>query len=231
MRLARDCGDERSSCNTTREPYSRESAMQIQIPTLYGTQCTSLTVCGRVRNPTKEFKSRLAETDDMIARYGSGKTTSYVRVLTGGKSGKHLHVDCAVRGFFPENRTPKTSHKKADVVSFLNGAEGQELDAGIMAYFTLNIRDLPEQGLVRSMQLKKRTGGIEIEVTSAELAIDGPPLESILWRVRASEKKVLVRLIANKPTTVSDNYLANALEWITQQLRLYVFGERADATD
>ncbi len=168
----------------------------------------------------------------MTARSRVGSCTVYLRISSGGKSGKHLHIDFALDSFFPKGEKPKATHKKAEITALLNEAIGATVDVGVIGYFKLPIEELPERGLVRSLYTEQKTGGIAIKLVGGQLTITGAPVRYISWSVIKDGKKIGLRIEAEKKgiVEIDEMYLQSQLDWINNQFRLFVLtrGEYAD---
>ena len=204
--------------------------MPIRLPRLGETRCKCLTLCGRVESGPKAFLARLAKEKPMTARYGSGSSAAYLRLLPGGRTRRHLHVDCALPDYFPAERRPKRTHNKAQVMKLLTAAIGSTVDVGVIGAFSLPLAELPESGLMRSLYATEgETGGITIKLTAGRFSITGAPVRSIWWSVDRETAEVLVHVEARRSLRIDDRYLEEALEWATAQLSLFVLGRGANA--
>jgi len=168
----------------------------------------------------------------MIGKFHVGSRTVYLRILAGGQSGKHLHIDFALDSFFPKGEKPKATHKKAEIMALLNEAIGATVYLGVIGCFELPIEELPERGLVRSLYTEHKAGGIAIKLVEGKLTITGAPVRYISWSVAEDGKKIDFEIEANKKgiVKIDEMYLQSLLDWINSQFRLFVLtrGEYAD---
>jgi hypothetical protein len=141
-----------------------------------------------------------------------------------------LHVDCAVRGFFPAEHGPKATHRKAEVVRILSQAEGLKLVGGVVATFELSLTELPRSGVIRSLYAQQGRAGVAVRFLEGRLRVTGAPLSSVRWLVRESEERVRVELRGEQSTQVSETYLEEALQWARKQLDSFVLGGAPDET-
>jgi len=199
--------------------------MQVKLPRFDNTACKNLTVCGTICSGEEGFLKELAKKRTMVARYRTNSGTAYVRVLTPGRSGKGLHVDCALRDFFPKKKAPTVTHKKAEVIQFLNKAVGTTIDVGIGGAYVLGIHELPERGLIRSLAVGEETGGMKIRLTGGTFSITGAPIKTIRWWSIEKGKRVMVHLEARRTVKIDETYLQDALDWVNGQEGIFLLGK------
>ena len=205
--------------------------MGIKLPVLHKAGCTNLTVCGQLLSPDEALVRRLAQAKGMVAKCGSRQSVTYIRVLPGGKSGKHLHVECAAAGFFPKGLPPKVTNTKAEVMGLVEAAYGLEIDAGLAGCFTMKLEEIPETGLIRSMHSTKSSGSLSIELTGAAFTVRGAPISKLEWSIGPSAGEVRVRIRANRTVRVSESYLPDALSWLEAQIGVFVLGKGNQTTE
>lgn len=203
--------------------------MPITLPLFGNTSCRALTVCGRIKEPKHPMVSVLPAREPLVAAYRGADEKVYLRVLPGGKKHTHLHVDCALQGFFPKDHAPKTNTTKDKLLAVLEKAVGLTLDAEICGEFLVPLADLPEQGLIRSLSAEQKTADLSARLTSGECKIEGAPVRRMFWSIRDEQKDVFIRIEANREEKVDDQYLVRSLEWIEKQFTLFVLGKTADA--
>lgn len=205
--------------------------MPITLPLFGNTSCRVLTVCGCIREPEHPITSVLPESERSVAAYRGADQKVYLSVLPGGKKHTHLHVDCALQGFFPKDHAPKTNTTKDKLLAVLQKAVGLTLDAGICGGFLVPLTDLPEQGLIRSLSAEQKTADLSARLTSGECKIEGAPVGRLSWRIGDEQKDVFIRIEAHREEKVDDQYLLRSLEWIEKQFALFVMGKTADEND
>ena len=203
--------------------------MPITLPLFGNTSCRILTVCGRIKEPKHPMVSVLPAREPSVAAYRGADEKVYLRVLPGGKKHTHLHVDCALHGFFSKGHAPKTNTTKDKLLAVLEKAVGLTLDAEICGGFLVPLADLPEQGLIRSLSAEQKTADLSARLTSGECKIEGAPVKRMFWSIRDEQKNVLIGIEANREDKVDDQYLLRSLEWIEKQFTLFVLGKTTDA--
>ena len=201
--------------------------MRIELPKFENTSCRILTVCGELKSeqilPVKALPAEKA----LVARYQTAQGMALLRVWQGGESGRHLHIDCALRTFFRGEHVPKATDKKDDVLRILKKVLGAEIDVHIHAAFDVQLVELPEGGLIRSLSTAQKAADISVKLTDGTFLLTGAPVKQIHWRVRhvRQRRRALVRIEAERRTTISESYLSDSLEWINEQFLLFVLGK------
>lgn len=206
--------------------------MLIKLPQFEGTSCHNLTACGKIESGAKVLLNRLTKANKpMVARCRVGAKTVYIRVLPSSKSGKHLHIDCALKEFFNKRGTPEVTHKRAQVMALLDKAIGATIDVGVIGFFVLPLAALPERGLVRSLYTEQATAGMTIKLTGGRFSITGAPVQSITWGVQQNSKDVALQIQARKTVRIEATYLQELLDWINGQLGLYLLTRGKDGSE
>ena len=202
----------------------------IRLPRLDKAKCRLLTVCGQLGAPSSELAKKLPKEGELVAKYKSGKVDAYVRLGSGRKPGKHLHVDCAVAAHFPKGKEPETTHSKAEVLNLLACVEGADLAARITGTFALPLENIAPSGLVGSMHLRTTGGKVSIEVTASTFSITGTALKEVTWWIPPKSKIMHLRLAAERKLRVTTSYIKDSLDWLYEQLDSLVIMRTEDAT-
>lgn len=203
--------------------------MPVKLPKFESPYGQMMTVCGELQVEDLGEVGESGLDEDKVAAYRAAAGMALVRGRIGGKSGKHLHVDCALRSAFPKNEVPKPTHKKAEIVRIIKGVEGLEMEAGISGGFKILRNELPERGLIQALGAEQKTVDISIKVRACTLALTGVPIKSIEW-VDAGDTKgsIFVNLEAERTIVVGENYLSEMWGWLEEQFSLFVLGTRKD---
>ena len=191
--------------------------MSFELPGFDKTYCVSLTACACLETEDKHLQKLLAKKRMMISRYGR-KRDQYVRVLGGGHTGQHLHVDCVTKEYFPAKNLPEITHKKVDTTKFLDNFLGLSAEIDITAVYVLPYAKLPKQGFIRSVSAPTETSGNEtsglgMKLVSAKFAVTNSPVISWGWSIHKNKKKVRVHLEAEKEQRITKTYLQELLDW------------------
>jgi len=198
----------------------------MKLPRFENTRCTSLTVCGCLKRRSEALRRAFSDIRGaMVARYRSNRGTLYVRVLSGRPRGQQLlHVDCATKAFFPQGRSPRVTHKKADVLNVLDMVEGSEIEAIVIAGFTVPWGELPGTCLLRPLSEERSSGTISARLVQGTLDLGGAPVRTIRWSI-GEDGVVRVRVSADKSIEIGDAYLGTLMHWAEEQFELFVLRE------
>ena len=200
--------------------------MGIELPTFENSYCFLLTACGELGGKEIRTKRWPREEDPKVARYRTASGTALVRAWLAGKPVRHLHVDCVLREFFPENKIPKATHKKAEVLKVIESVMGTEIDVSVVGCFKMPMTKLPKGGVIRSLSVEQKTGDVSIRLTGGSYALTGAPVKEIHWKeLQEGKRSVHVRIKGEKTSKVSEAYLREMWDWINDQFSLFVLGK------
>jgi len=181
-----------------------------------------LTVCAHVVAEDAKVAKLLADKRVKTARYRPAPGTAYVRAHTMGTRADHLHVDCALREVFQTSQMPKATHKKAEVLRFIERFSGCAAEVGITGVFVFARSALPEGGLVRPLLLAAEGEGVGVRLTEGTLSFDGAPVSRIKWFWDAGRDDLVVHLRAARDETLTPSYLVDSLAWVDRLFRIFV---------
>ncbi len=198
--------------------------MPVKLPKFESPYGQMLTVCGQLK--FEDPQKGIPPVKERVATYQSGKALVIGQI--GGKSGRHLHIDCALKSYMPKRRTPKATHKRADITDIIHSAIDLEMEAGIVGHFKLPLGDLPENGFVRALIPEKKAVDMSIRMTGGSFALSGVPIKKMEWRLVEDEQLILVRLVGEQTVIVSEGYLIEMWEWINRQCSQFILVERRD---
>jgi hypothetical protein len=206
---------------------SGKEAMGIELPRLEKTACKLLTACGRIQNPAGQLLKVMKRHHKLVARYRAGGVGAYVRVMLCGKSGDHLHIDCALEEFFRQGESmkpPKATHPKSKVLRLLQEAVGSRIDVLVSGVFLLDLENLPQRGFIRSLMATQGSTGLTMKLTGGNLSITGAPITNIRWSLKQDQSHVLVDLKGRRSVQVEGCYLQESLNWLNEQMVFFVLG-------
>lgn len=206
--------------------------MPIRFPDFRDTRCMAVGACGSLDtddNEMLEVIERLKE-DTLIAAYRSGKMNAYIRVLLGGSSPKHVHIDVYRKEVF-RNTLPEPTHKRKDIQKLLDGFVGQKISTYAFGRFFLPLEELPEGGLIRTTFFETRQDDLGITMTGADFVIRGAPIRGLTWQLVDKGARVWIDVDSRVETTIGRDYLIEQLQLIDSGFRLFVMGERPDDAD
>ena len=200
--------------------------MEIVLPEFKGGHCRLVTACGELLGSTAQRKS-LRKAKSKVARYRTPSGTALVRAWIGGKGNtRYLHVDCALREYFPKGSAPKVTHTKAEVTRIIERAVGRDIDVSIVGCFEVPMTKLPEGAIIRLLSEEQKTAGISMKMTRGTFSLTGAPIKRIDWR-ELKDKKSLLHVIIEGDirSTVSEKHMCEMWEWINTQFKLFVLGK------
>ncbi len=203
--------------------------MAILIPNFKESYGLSLTVCGQIIGRKPSSKPSQKKEKYKVARFRTTSGAGLVRCGFGGKSGRHLHVDCTLSKLFSKGRIPKATHKKEEVLEIVENHTGEQVDAHIIGCFVLPIEELPDGGLIRSLNVEHKTVDMSIKLSGCEMSLTGAPIDRIKWRkVRVPKDSVYVELKGERKLTVTEDYLKENWDWVCEQFESFILGRRKD---
>lgn len=205
--------------------------MAIDLPKFEYKYGQILTACGKLKGI--ELKGLVTKKPKLlIARYRTSAGNAFVRVrLADTKGAKYLHVDCALEHFLPKDKKPEVTHKKEEVLKIIESFLGVEIDYNVDACFEVPFKELPENGLIRSLSTEQKTTDMTVRLTGADLSMSGAPIKKIRWTTRKKERQNVINvwMRAERSTSISDKYLSETLEWISKQFAIFVLGKKENA--
>ncbi len=199
--------------------------MEIVLPEFKGGHCRLVTACGELLGSTAQRKS-LRKAKSKVARYRTPSGTALVRAWIDGKGNtRYLHVDCALREYFPKGSAPKVTHTKAEVTRIIERAVGRDIDVSIVGCFEVPMAKLPEGGIIRLLSEEQKTAGVSMKMTRGTFSLTGAPIKRIDWRESKDKKRSInVVIEGDVRRTVSEEYMCEMWEWINKQFQLFVLG-------
>jgi len=204
--------------------------MGIELPTFENSYGLLLTACGRLRDEEIRTKGKRREERTKVARYYTASGTAFVRASLGYKQIPHLHVDCVLRKYFPKDRIPKVTHKKAEVLKIIERVLGTTIELSIVGCFKVPMTELPEGGIIHSLSVEQKTVDVSIRLTGGSYTLTGAPVKEIHWReLQEGKRLVHVRIKGEKTSKVSEAYLREMWDWINDQFSLFVLGKIKNA--
>ncbi len=200
--------------------------MEIMLPEFKGGYCQLVTACGKLLRNKKQRKS-LPKAKSKVARYRTQSGTALVRAWIKGKGNtRYLHVDCALREYFPKDNVPKATHTKAEVTRIIEHAVGNDIDVSITGCFEIPMTKLPEGAIIRLLSEEQKTASISMKMTKGTFSLTGAPIKRIDW-IELKDKKNLLHVIIQGDirSTVSEKHMCEMWEWINTQFKLFVLGK------
>jgi hypothetical protein len=193
--------------------------MAITLPSIARTPCKSLMACASLSTEDKALLAWMEELPMLSARYKTPAGTCYVRVIMGGVSETHFHVDVVTEDYF-EGRPPKTPNKLSEVMRALERVEGLEAKALWSGKFWLSTAELPP--VIRSTLVQSVEGDVSLKMIGGRLMVRGAPIHAIEWGLRENEEGAFIDLDAIRTVTVGESYLKDALALLVSSFDVFV---------
>lgn len=206
--------------------------MAIEVPTFENTHGSFLSVCGRLKGVKAGTKQKV-KSAEKVARYRTSTEGALMRAsATYGKDGTYLHVDCALKRYFPKNKIPKVTHKKQEVLAIIEKFQDKEIESRIIAGFLIPLQELSENSIFGYLSNKHKLTDMAFQLTRGELSISGAPFDIISWSISEEGEKAIARihLQGNMLTKVEKTYLSDCWDFMNSIFELFVLRELKDAT-
>lgn len=200
--------------------------MPITLPDFKNTHCVSLVACGEIKTTDRALIKWLKKGKRAVADLNKSGAKTYIRVSLGEYTGKHFHVDVTKQSHFPKKYIPASRLPIGQIQKKLEQLIGKEVEVDLRGMFELEINDLPESGLIKSLFFQTQLGDVAIKMKGSKLSIRGAPINEITWQILPDGKKIGVIIeTENLKTTVTDNYLISALTTLKNALNVFVLGK------
>jgi len=180
----------------------------MKFPSFDETRCQSLTLSGELHGISRGERKHLIRREQMIARYKTGKTSAYIRVL-GSPSGKHFHVDTAPAQSF--QRRPKVTHSLTDIRNVFARLEGHKINVRVSGQYSAAVDEVRESFRSTFEDTSKSPESARIRVTSVAFAIEDSPLQSIRFFQKKANGQIGIELDMLRVLTIDDDYLTECL--------------------
>lgn len=144
----------------------------------------------------------------------------------GEYTGKHFQVDVTKQSHFPKKAIPASSLTVDQVQKKFEHLIGKEVLVDLRGRFEIEIGELPENGIIKSLLFQTQLGDVAIKLKGARLSIKGAPVNEITWQMLTDGKTIGVVIETdNLKTTVTESYLTNALATLENALKVFVLGK------
>ena len=199
--------------------------MPINLPDFKNPHFFWLTMCGEIPRAEEELVRWLKVAPDQKAPFETSRGIANMRIMLGGGSGKHVHVDV----FAPELVSPRLKPEKestlSDLLNNLDRVLGKEIEVLLRGGFRTTFTELPDTGLIRSLMFKTKMGNVAIKLDGASFAIEGAPVQALTWDA-SLEDKISTTLESDEyKVSISDDYLTNAVNILEQGFNVFVLGK------
>jgi len=206
--------------------------MPITFPDFRDTRCVAVGACGTLDTNEKAVRTLIDEPKGqvLVASYRISKSTAFIRVLLGGASPGHVHIDVYKREAFGAV-PPKQTHKRKDIEKILDRFMGSKITTSSFGRFLLPIDELPKEGLILSTFFVKKQGDLSITMSGANFLIKGAPIRNIAWQFVKGGPLIRIDIDARIETEIRNDYLIKQIQLLDSGLRLFVLGRGTDGTE
>ena len=199
--------------------------MAFSLPTFENSRCQGLTACGMLQTKDKDLIRWIdaRKNEAIVAHYKASGEPALIRVVFGGTTDCHVHIDVLKRSFFLNRPVPKRTTPLAEIQIALAHVSGEQIIVESRSRFFVSINDLPRKGIARATSFVVKQDNLSIKMTGARFSIQGAPIQEINWFYRDKDS-IGVDLEAVVSTTIQDDYLTSLLEMAETAFREFVLG-------
>lgn len=202
--------------------------MKVNLPAFENTRLKFITICGRFERDISKTCQKFLPEKPLIISYRAGHKRAYIKVLPWASKCGGVHIDCALHECFPKKYIPIPNGTRADLGKIFHEFDGSPIDANIDAAYEIPLMELLEEGLVRSLLAKHKTGNLTIRLTGATCKLEGTPVRELEWSLEKNEKNVLIRIDSLLKEKIDDGYLIRSFKWVENLFSIFVLGKAAD---
>ena len=197
--------------------------MLIKLPYIKNLHCVRLVACGEIKTTDRALIKWLKTEKDAACDLNN---ESIITVSLGGRTGKHCHIDITNRKFVDKKSLAPATLSADKIQHKISKLIGIEIEVNLAGMFEVEINSLPENGIIKSLFFKTQLGQVEINLMGAQLSIKGAPATEINWLALRDGKNIGVTIEAeNFKTSISEDYLTNALNTLENALKVFILGK------
>jgi hypothetical protein len=198
--------------------------MPIILPDFKKTHCVSITACADITPADRVLKRWLQNEEDTISIFKTALGKTCLRVMYGGRSGNHIHIDLGQSSFFTSASIPKANRTIAQVQKKIDFLMGKAVDVDLRGLFEIPIDELPANGLVRTLFFETKTTNVGIKMIGARFAVSGGPVGRISWQMKSKTEVGIVFESHTLKTSISEDYLTKALGILESAFNAFILG-------
>lgn len=203
-----------------------QAVMPITLPDIKLSRCVRLVACGEITTEDQTLIKWLKTEKDGAADLNKG---SIITVGLGERTGKHFHIDITKREFADKKSLSEATASLDKIQRKCSKLIGEKIEVDLTGMFEVEINNLPENGIIKSLLFKTQLGSVEIKLEGARLSIKGSPATEINWVALSDRKHIGVTIEAeNFKTTIDENYLTNALNTLENALNVFILGKTSN---
>jgi hypothetical protein len=164
----------------------------------------------------------------VLVPFRKSNTNGFIRLILGGPSKSHVHIDVVTKKFFQDEPKPKPNGTIDNFHETIEPFIGSEIESGLIGNFEIDPNDVPATGMIRSMIVETKTGNVGIKMSGAKFSITGAPIREIAWSEKSSEKFSVNLTSQLLKLKLSDDYLLEALKTLQKSLSVFIYGKMSD---
>jgi hypothetical protein len=192
------------------------------IPNFNSTRCIGYTVCA---SGNIDKVKDIIKKEDIACKIEGPKGEYVLRIATGMKD-----LLFRIDSYFVKNLSEKTvasaKESRDEIEQKLNSLYNIEVNACVCSKHRCQLSELPEKGILRSLLLSEKTGGISYKLTGAKLEIKGAQTRKIEWEIDDDDENyIIIKLVVHHSLTIGDNFLDNIINKAEDQFSIFVLGD------
>jgi hypothetical protein len=206
--------------------------MLISFPENLGKYFQGVTACGILSTDEQNIKDSVKSLCDqeMVAEVSVGETQMMLRVFLSfeEESKQHIHLDffkkeSVERGFRNSNETIDSIFSKIGFII------GQEINVKAFGQFFVRLDEIPNEGIIRSTFFEAKLDSLSLNLTAAEITIEGAPVHTLSWMsIGPKDKMVVVSLYSNLILKIKEDYIKSFVDLFEQSFRVFVLGKGSE---
>jgi len=197
----------------------------IKVPVFKGSHCVSIIACGTVHDLDEELLKWMEAEKTSVAALNRDSGNCFLKAGFGGKKSFHFHLEAVSDDYFSGRPQP---NRIIDIEKFYTKITpflGHKVTVDLTGMFRIDLTQLPDGGIVRALFFKTQKGSVSIKVTGAQFAINGTPVNSVIWQELPEDKMAIVIESENFETTIAEDYLTSAFDKLNAALNVFVLGK------
>lgn len=161
--------------------------MKISIPALDNKYCRGMTICAKVKNPTKSLLKHIAlnSAQEMTCVTSSARIPKLLRTIWGGSSESHVHIDLVKTSSAKWQKS--TTKKELEIA--LTPVMGFDMDMELYGSYWIPASLLPAEGIIHAcfFEIDDKELGVQISLTSGEITIHAQSFTQKIHWLKQSE--------------------------------------------
>jgi hypothetical protein len=199
--------------------------MNIILPSFKNKFLKCITACGNIDTNSEKILDLLKSKQILASKYNKNDKDIYFIISSGGKAGKHLHIDCVMEDFVDKKKVPKSFCTLKESDSFLSNFEDLNINVSIRNIFILPESEISDCGILKSLMFEQKSAELSIKAVSGSFEIKGAPINKINWIHHREKPELFIEFEAEIKEKINPQYLIRASELIENQYNIFVTGK------